>query len=424
MSHFVVLVITPQKPSVDELNEVLLPWHEFECTGIDRYIREIDQTDELRADFAKDKTSVVRMPDGKLVEAYDPQFYREPTPEEQAKIDAIKGKMFERPEVPGAYQADWDDGKGYRYKVRYVPEGCEAVEVPTSEIKTFAKYVEDNSGKKVVPFATSPDLREKHKYGWVEVDENGDVTKVIDRTNPDKKWDWWKLGGRWTSFLDPLYEAHKDPRNYRPCYICGGTGMRMDELGVEARLKDPTYTCNGCSEDAEDAPTKGWCMKHPSDWRDVGNQAQKKDIPIAAIRDKAEKEAREEHRAAYAAMGDERIKPWVRKDGEDWAAERDAFWEQPAVKLLQKTEGGHRFMWLEAVNNLALTEDEYAQQARNQAMCPFAFVFEGKWYEKGEMGWFACVSDEKKPEDWQAIWARAFDQIADDMWLSVCDCHI
>lgn len=425
MSHFVVLVITPSKPSVDELNEILLPWHEFECTGYDRYIVEVDETEELRADFAKDKTSVVRFPDGKMVEAYDHQFYRDPNAEEQAKINATKGSALARPDVPGAFQTDWGDGKGFRYKVHYVPEGCEAVEIPTSAIKTFAQYVEDNSGKKVVPFGTSPDLREKHKYGWVEVDENGEVTKVIDRTNPQKKWDWWKLGGRWTSFIDPFYEAHKDALNYERCFICGGTGMRMDDLGVEARAADPTYTCNGCSQDAKDAPLKGWKLKHPGSWRDVGNQSQKRDIPIAAIRDKAEAEARETHRKVYAVLGDVRIVPWTSEYGDPaFEASRSTFWEQPALKLMQKMEGGHQFMWRDSVNNLALTEDEYAQQARNQAMCPFAFIYEGKWHEKGSMGWWACVSDEKKPEDWQAIWAKAFDQIGDDVWISVCDCHI
>jgi ferredoxin len=427
MSHFVVLVITPQQPSVDALNEILLPWHEFECTGYDRYIVDIDKTEELRADFATDETSVVRFPDGKIVDAYDSQFYREPNEDEQAKIDAVKNNPFKRPDVPGAFEADWGDGKGHRYKVRFVPEGCEAVDVPTPLIKTFAQYLKDNNGLKIVPFGTSPDLRELHKYGWVEVDENGEVTKVIDRTNPNKKWDWWKLGGRWTSFLNPFYEPEKDPLNYELCFICRGTGLRMDDLGIKQRAEDPTYTCNGCGQCAKDAPRKGMTLKHAGYWRDVGNQSQKRDIPIAAIRDKAEAEAREEHRKVYAVLGDVKIVPWTTeyKDDPDWAKSREAFWEQPALKLMQKMEeGGHRFLWRETVNNLALTEDEYAQVARNAAMCPFAFVYEGKWYEKGSMGWFATVSAEKDANDWQAIWAKAFDNIADDMWLNVVDCHI
>ena len=30
------------------------------------------------------------------------------------------------------------------------------------------------------------------------------------------------------------------------CFICDGVGLRMDNLGMDERKKDPTYKCNGC----------------------------------------------------------------------------------------------------------------------------------------------------------------------------------
>lgn len=38
MSHFSVLVITDRVPTDDVLEEVLLPFHEYECTGIEAFL--------------------------------------------------------------------------------------------------------------------------------------------------------------------------------------------------------------------------------------------------------------------------------------------------------------------------------------------------------------------------------------------------
>lgn len=39
-----------------------------------------------------------------------------------------------------------------------------------------------------------------HKYRWAVV-QNGKIVKATRRTNPNKKWDWWQVGGRWSGFL-------------------------------------------------------------------------------------------------------------------------------------------------------------------------------------------------------------------------------
>jgi hypothetical protein len=41
-----------------------------------------------------------------------------------------------------------------------------------------------------------------HKYGYVLLERGTyKVLKAVDRTNPNKKWDGWKVGGRWTCEL-------------------------------------------------------------------------------------------------------------------------------------------------------------------------------------------------------------------------------
>ena len=39
-----------------------------------------------------------------------------------------------------------------------------------------------------------------HKYGYAIV-KDGKLIKAVNRTNPNRKWDWWQMGGRWSGFL-------------------------------------------------------------------------------------------------------------------------------------------------------------------------------------------------------------------------------
>jgi hypothetical protein len=51
-------------------------------------------------------------------------------------------------------------------------------------------------------------------------------------------------------------------------------------------------------------------------------------------------------------------------------------------------------------------------------------VKDGQWYEKGKMGWFACVADEKDEDVWDREFAALLDGLPDDTLLTVVDCHI
>jgi len=100
--------------------------------------------------------------------------------------------------------------------------------------------------------------------------------------NPQSKWDWFQIGGRWTGHLSG-YDPDTDPRNWEPCTMCGATGKRDDTLGRETREKDPTYTCNVCQgwkiarkfSNAPD-PSGDWRLCGSVDWTD-------KTIPYAIV---------------------------------------------------------------------------------------------------------------------------------------------
>lgn len=56
---------------------------------------------------------------------------------------------------------------------------------------------------------------------------------------------------------------------------------------------------------------------------------------------------------------------------------------------------------------------------------PFCFVDEdGDWHEKGEMGWFAVVTDESPEDEWIKEFKEYVDSVDDDCLVTVVDFHI
>ena len=47
------------------------------------------------------------------------------------------------------------------------------------------------------------------------------------------------------------------------------------------------------------------------------------------------------------------------------------------------------------------------------AFTTFAVIKDGKWYERGEMGWWGVVSDEKNKDEWRAQFANLIDSLPD-----------
>jgi len=75
-------------------------------------------------------------------------------------------------------------------------------------------------------------------------------------------------------------------------------------------------------------------------------------------------------------------------------------------------------------------KDNYVPESReeyvtfNTMPTTFAVLKDGKWYEKGNMGWWAIVSNEKDPNEWTTEFCKMIDELPEDTLLSVVDCHI
>lgn len=54
----------------------------------------------------------------------------------------------------------------------------------------------------------------------------------------------------------------------------------------------------------------------------------------------------------------------------------------------------------------------------------FALLKDGIWYERGEMGWWGYVSDEKEENEWDDEFKKLTKELSEDTLISIYDCHI
>lgn len=389
MSHFTVLVVG------EDVEGQLAPYHEFECTGVDdQYVQTIDKMDEYWEEYCKASSAMVQTPEGEYLDRYDDQCYRDPTPEEEQSRRPF-GLMGSG--VGGGISwssRNWGDGRGHRPKVHQIPEGWTEVELPTSEVQSFAKFINDWYGHPTVPHGEEPDLEGEHKYGYVVVDELGSVTEAYDRTNPNAKWDWWVIGGRWTGYwlLKPKEDmTHND-------HTLGRPGAFGNEAG-----------------------------QHTAD------AARKCDIDFLAMRDQKGAEAGLNWAKVHEVIAGRDFLTWSQmrekfglsesKAEGDWAGCREAYKAQPVVMDLHANRDTFGILW-DNEHVLLMDHEAYVDRARRKAIQTFAVVMDGKWYQRAEMGWWGMTTDEMDEDEWEAQYAALLEDIPDHTMLTVVDCHI
>jgi len=383
MSHFAVLVIGAHP------EQQLAPFHEFECTGKnDQYVQDTDVTDEYRKDYEDRTKNRYVSPTGENFSPYSEQFYRDFTEEEMVALIAENGGQ--KPYGSGDFRGmryttgSWDDGKGYRSRIHFMPEGYTEQEFKVSELETFAEFVEGWGGQKVVPFGEMPDTDETHKYGYVLVDENGDVTKVVKRTNPNSKWDWYKIGGRWNGFY---------------------------------KLKDGRIGKVGKPGVMTEAPKEGYV-----------DQVYKGDVDFASMRKEAEEKAAELYDKVMVIIGHLPV-------NETWDSVRDRMFDtegrdaaiafyhsQPRNKAIKEC-GDREMIWI-VVDEFVVSREEYIKRAGDASCITFAIVKDGQWFERGEMGWWGVVTNESDRSEWYAKYNELLNSLSDDTLLTLVDCHI
>lgn len=197
-------------------------------------------------------------------------------------------------------------------------------------------------------------------------DENGEWANY-STYNPKSKWDWKVLGGRWAGALNIKED-------------CDGTLQTPKINGICLEIdnnKRETYKKNLEGRKAD--------------------SAKKADVDFSMDQEKYDEATR--------------------------------FWElyiegQTPKNKKERELLDYPYYNKEYYTNRYETKEGYAKN--QSSFITFAVVKDGVWYEKGEMGWFACHSASKKEEaEWDNnFYNKWIKELPEDTLLSVFDCHI
>ncbi len=200
-------------------------------------------------------------------------------------------------------------------------------------------------------------------------------------SNPNAKWDWYVVGGRWSGYFKAL----------------------PGSIGVV-----------GESGTFSNTPWEGWY-----------DQLQRSSIDFEGMRADAAAEASKRYDAYEAAVaGLEVPKRWAefRTAYENIDDARKAYHETPYIAALRTAE---LLPWFEdPVEEYDIGREKFVERASSDSFTPYAVLKDGEWYSKGEMGWFGMSSDNVDHDTWnKRVWEFLRD-LPEDTLITAVDCHI
>ncbi len=269
-------------------------------------------------------------------------------------------------------------------------------EVSEDEQKMMLDYYEREKGE---TFSNFDECYARYGEEWndncYKKDSDG-KWKEYSTYNPFSKWDWWQVGGRFS-------------------------GAFITHIKKNAKVSDENYG------------EPSWCTK------EIGiDSIEKKHIDFEAIRKDAETNARKRYRNIARLFDNGEIP----KVGMTWAKvcelfkdmtldeKRNIYNAQTAVidwnkaKEDDKNSASPVLGFFASIDDYQMSEEEYVKKAGDESFVPFAVVRDGEWYERGKMGWWATVTNEKEPTEWNEIVRKLLDETDDDELITIVDCHI
>lgn len=223
----------------------------------------------------------------------------------------------------------------------------------------------------------------KDYFGYTKIDD-----KYGYHANPNAKWDWYQVGGRWSNFFK----------------------LKEDKNG-EAKYVDVIY---------------------------------KKDIDIDAMKKDAENTAAKTYDKLINVFGGS-----IPKLDIEWETllddksisideKRSMYHNQTAIQQLKKVSAEYsdkmqnsdedHEMWLFLsfldLEDFQCSKNEYIERQKNGVLTTFAFLKDGIWCERGNMGWFGVALNEAPLHEWNKKFMEMFNSLSDDTLITLVDCHI
>jgi len=243
-----------------------------------------------------------------------------------------------------------------------------------------------------------PDNNSENDSDRLYYDEELDRAYTMSTYNPDSKWDWWLIGGRWQRSLVSISDA--DPH----LLIHGVPGVFGDNDNPYLD-SDNRIFCDGGPVELLDF--------HTIRENEATRQLERYDTWQSIVAQHGSPPAWQ-HLRSLVEVGEMEI---------DDA--RRLYNEHPAIVAAGKAEI-YSFMSRSPEEEFGLNRDEFADNARRDAVPGWALItLDGKWAEAGKMGFWA-ISDatEDSTRNYKEFANRYLESLPKDTIIVMLDCHI
>jgi hypothetical protein len=256
------------------------------------------------------------------------------------------------------------------------------VEVPKEGITAKAAELTSQYGDEFKDGMTAAQIM--HWYYGGEANENGDWGHW---RNPNAKWDWYQVGGRWTGLLK-LKETTLE------AVEASGDGSP----GLMTPYNDSVDHCD-------------YTLAGLVNWDGI-------------LADQEENSAASWDRWAGLLSRYVEISHWFEMD----SGQRRELWERIRVDIYGTEDSpkmpsdDEQKLYRRAIFFEPEGETREAHTGKRSALT-FAFIdLEGKWNQRGQMGWWGIVSDERA--DYDEVFWQFIKSLPADQRIYAVDCHI
>lgn len=203
--HYLIAVLSKEGQDIEEQLAPFQENNEGDCPK--QYLKFFSTTAECKKQYENDSIEKARLADGSLVSTWDNCLFREITKEEYEKYD--------KQDEDGVSLCYNDFGDKPFYGIKDLEHiGATIVEVPFKELyPTFEEYMKD--------WERATFDEEMQDYGYWE--------------NPNAKWDWYLIGGRWSDRL--VTKDGVTGKKGEPSLICAYT-LSADNTYSSLKIKD------------------------------------------------------------------------------------------------------------------------------------------------------------------------------------------
>ena len=273
-------------------------------------------------------------------------------------------------------------------------------EIPfKDQYPTFEAFCIDYLGR-------DAEMVEKGKIGYLE--------------NPNAKWDWYQIGGRWSGYfkLKSGCQGNMGDKSWATDNVREGYVDQLikKDLDLEGMLNDADEAA-GKEYDQIVAFYDGEIPKLDLTWSEIIDGEDYKKYSIEQKREiyhgQPAKILQKEKTNTYRKLADAAEK--AKKAGTPY--------ETKAGMPLEGEPYSSMLMW-HNIEDYQCTREKFVERRRNAQLPTYAVIKDGEWYEKGSMGWWGIATNEMDQHEWNQKFMEMFNDIPDNEMISIVDCHI